>query len=145
MLGASLAKMKIPRPISRLPLASIACMAVTKMIIMPIIGFFLVKHLATATTILDVNGSGAPNKVLLLTLVSYGNCPCATTQIVYSQVRTLWLEPLAQLWLIGDIKLFAPPGKQDNTDLLSAYLIAQYSVYMVSSVVLTAVTLKWIA
>lgn len=126
VLGASLAKMSIPRPISRLPLASIACMSITKMVIMPIVGFFLVKHLATSTTILDIGGSREPNKVLLLTLIAYSSCPTATTQIVYSQ-------------------LFAPADGKDNTDLLSAYLIAQYSLYIVSSVVLTAVTLKWIA
>lgn len=45
VLGASIAKMEIPRPISRLPLASIGAMVLVKVVLLPIIGFFFVEAL----------------------------------------------------------------------------------------------------
>lgn len=45
VLGASIAKIKVPRPISRLPLSGIVGMAIVRMAIMPIVGFFFVKQL----------------------------------------------------------------------------------------------------
>lgn len=49
VLGASVAKMDIPRPISRLPLASIAAMAFIKVALLPVIGFFFVEELVKHT------------------------------------------------------------------------------------------------
>ena len=58
VLGASIAKIKVPRPISRLPLSGIVGMAIVRMAIMPIIGFFFVKQLV------NVGMVEANNKVL---------------------------------------------------------------------------------
>ena len=58
VLGASIAKIKVPRPISRLPLSGIVGMAIVRMAIMPIVGFFFVKQLV------NVGMVEANNKVL---------------------------------------------------------------------------------
>ncbi|KAI5476437.1 peroxisomal biogenesis factor 5 [Pseudohyphozyma bogoriensis] len=49
VLGSSMAKMQIPRPISKLPLWSIFWMAVLKMAILPLVGFFFVQGLTYHT------------------------------------------------------------------------------------------------
>lgn len=43
LLGASFARLKIPRPISRLPLAAMIFVAIAKMVIMPVFGIFVVQ------------------------------------------------------------------------------------------------------
>lgn len=43
LLGASFARMKIPRPISRLPIAAIISVCITKLVLLPIIGVFIVQ------------------------------------------------------------------------------------------------------
>lgn len=58
VLGASIAKIKVPRPISRLPLSGIVGMAIVRMAIMPIVGFFFVKQLV------NVGMVEADNRVL---------------------------------------------------------------------------------
>lgn len=44
VLGASVAKMVIPRPISRLPMASIGAMAIVKLVLLPVFGYLLVEE-----------------------------------------------------------------------------------------------------
>jgi len=43
LLGASFARMKIPRPISRLPIAAIISVCVAKLVLLPTIGVFIVQ------------------------------------------------------------------------------------------------------
>lgn len=45
--------MVIPRPISRLPIASIISMAVIRIAVLPIIGFFFVQGLVKHTGMVD--------------------------------------------------------------------------------------------
>lgn len=118
VLGASLAKMKIPRPVSRLPLASIISMAVIKLVILPVIGYLLVQGLVRHTTMISES-----DRVLRFTLVLMSCVPTGTVQVVYSS-------------------LFCPPGQQDNSALLSSYVIVQYAVWIVSSTILTALALS---
>jgi len=58
VLGASMGKLQVPRPIGRLPLASIVSMSVIRLVIQPIVGFFLVRELV------NVGMVSAENKVL---------------------------------------------------------------------------------
>lgn len=46
VLGSALARMRIPRPWSKLPIGSIVGLAVSKLIILPVIGYFLVHGMA---------------------------------------------------------------------------------------------------
>lgn len=50
VLGAALARMRLPRPISRLPLASIFGLAIAKLVILPVIGFLFVHALTFHTS-----------------------------------------------------------------------------------------------
>ena len=43
LLGASFARLKIPRPISRLPIAAMLAVTFAKMILLPLIGVFMVQ------------------------------------------------------------------------------------------------------
>ncbi|GAA5869712.1 hypothetical protein JCM3774_003828 [Rhodotorula dairenensis] len=116
VLGASIAKIKVPRPISRLPLSGILGMAVVRMAIMPIVGFFFVKQLVRIGMV------EADNKVLRFVMVLFSCVPTATQQMTYQLV-------------------FAPPGQESNADLLAAYLLMQYVIWAFSSVLLTAFSL----
>ncbi|ORY81838.1 auxin efflux carrier [Leucosporidium creatinivorum] len=120
VLGSSMAKMEIPRPISRLPLASIGAMAFVKVMLLPIIGFFFVEALVKHTGMVAAN-----NGVLRFTLIYFSCVPTGTIQIAYSQ-------------------MYAPEGEANNSALLSAYILVQYVVYVFSSVILTAMALKTI-
>ncbi|GAA5954599.1 hypothetical protein JCM21900_006078 [Sporobolomyces salmonicolor] len=113
VLGSALSRMRIPRPISRLPLPSIFALALAKLVLLPIVGFVLVEGLANHTSLVR-----ADNHVLRFVLVYFSCVPTATTQI------------------------FAPEDGESNSDVLSAYLIVQYCVFAISSVVLTALTLR---
>jgi hypothetical protein len=107
VLGASLAKMKLPRPIYRLPLASIAWMAIFKLILLPILGTLLVGALVRAGWVRE------DERVLRFVLIYFSACPTATTQIAYTQI-------------------FAGEGGEDNADLLASYLIAQVRTLLIS-------------
>lgn len=43
LLGASFARLKVPRPISRLPLKAMVIVALVKMVLMPVIGVLIVQ------------------------------------------------------------------------------------------------------
>lgn len=53
VLGSTLGRMRIPRPISRLPLGSIFALALAKVVLLPIIGFVFVRGLATHTGLVN--------------------------------------------------------------------------------------------
>lgn len=76
VLGASIGRMTIPRPISKLPLVSIASMAVVRMALLPLIGYFFVRMLVERTGMV-----AADNKVLRFVLIYMSCVPTATTQV----------------------------------------------------------------
>ncbi|GAA5887326.1 hypothetical protein JCM16303_006592 [Sporobolomyces ruberrimus] len=117
VLGASIATIELPRPITRLPLASMCAMAIVKLAVLPVFGFFFVQALVRA----QVVDSG--NKVLIFVLTSLSCVPTSTIQVVWS-------------------RLLAPPGVENNSTLLGAYLLVQYFVWAISSVLITAFTLN---
>lgn len=43
LLGASFARMKIPRPLSRLPIPAMIFCSLAKMVLLPVIGVFMVQ------------------------------------------------------------------------------------------------------
>ncbi|GAA6043965.1 hypothetical protein JCM8097_004894 [Rhodosporidiobolus ruineniae] len=119
VLGSALARMRVPRPISRLPLLSIAALALAKLVILPVFGYFFVTALARHTSLIDEE-----DRVLQFTAIFFSVVPTATTQVALTQI-------------------FAPEdGTGSNSDVLSTYLIFQYIVFLFSGVILTAVTLS---
>ncbi|GAA6025091.1 hypothetical protein JCM8202_001658 [Rhodotorula sphaerocarpa] len=116
VLGASIAKIRLPRPITRLPLTSIIGLALVRLAIMPIVGFFFTKQLVKVGLVEE------GNRVLRFVLVLFSCVPTATQQITYQLV-------------------FAPAGQESNADLLAAYLLVQYFVWGISSVILTVFSL----
>ncbi|GAA6019898.1 hypothetical protein JCM10207_003330 [Rhodosporidiobolus poonsookiae] len=118
VLGGSMAKLSIPRPVSRLPLQSIAAMAVIRLVVTAIVGFFLVNRLVSSGLV----DSDATVLRFVLTLLSC--VPTATTQVAYAHI------------FAGQF------GTESNADLVAAYLILQYVVWAFANVVLTAVSLN---
>ncbi|KAI5481774.1 hypothetical protein MNV49_000051 [Pseudohyphozyma bogoriensis] len=118
VLGASMAKMQIPRPLSKLPLWSLLWMAVLKMAVLSVVGFFFVQGLTYHTTMVSPD-----NKVLRFVLIFFTCVPSSTSLIAWSQI-------------------FGPESGDNNADLLAAYYLAQYLIYAVSSCVLTAFSLN---
>lgn len=102
MLGASIAGMRIPKPVSRLPIASMLSVIVIKLVIMPIFGFFVVEALAKHTSLIAMD-----NYVLRFVLIWIACPPSPTTAIAFTNV-------------------FAPEGTESNADVVAAYLLVQY-------------------
>ncbi|GAA5952432.1 hypothetical protein JCM3765_001971 [Sporobolomyces pararoseus] len=117
VLGASIATIKVPRPITRLPLLSMLTMALVKLAVVPIFGFFFVQALVRRGVV------ESENKVLIFVLTSLSCVPTSTIQVVWS-------------------RLLAPPGVENNSTLLGAYLLVQYFIWAISSVLITAFTLN---
>ncbi|ORY75966.1 auxin efflux carrier [Leucosporidium creatinivorum] len=118
VLGSALARMRLPRPLTKLPLASIASLAVCKLIVLPIVGFLMVQGLTSHTNLVDEE-----NRVLRFVLIYFSCVPTATTQVALAQI-------------------FAPEDGESNSDTLASYIVFQYIIFVFSSVVLTAVTLS---
>lgn len=53
VLGSALARMRLPRPLSRLPFASIISLALFKLVLLPIVGFFMVEGLTKHTNLIE--------------------------------------------------------------------------------------------
>jgi len=157
VLGSSIAKMEIPRPVSRLPLASIGAMALVKVILLPIVGFFFVEALvhrgmvqadnavlrfsesscsamvSVAFSLLDKRQLTLPASAALI------YCSCVPTGTI--QVSTWPLRPSQSARLLAGAsadpelltsqlafsQMYAPEGEANNSALLSAYILAQVS------------------
>lgn len=114
VLGGSIAKMEIPRPINRLPLASIASMAGIKLVLLPIIGFFFVQGLVKHTRLV-----GEDNHVLRLSecssaihLIASANPLSLFSALIVSPALCNALSSpsrLTSLWLLR--ALTSPPSK----------------------------------
>ncbi|KAF9648875.1 hypothetical protein BDM02DRAFT_3186745 [Thelephora ganbajun] len=78
LLGASFARMKIPRPISRLPVAAILSVCVAKLVLLPIIGILIVQAM--------VRGGLIPpqNRVQIFAAMYLSGTPTSITQLVVS-------------------------------------------------------------
>ncbi|KAI5481397.1 auxin efflux carrier transmembrane protein [Pseudohyphozyma bogoriensis] len=118
VLGAALARLRIPRPINKLPIASIISVALCKLALLPIIGFFFVDALTKHTGLVSQD-----SRVLRFVLVYFSCVPTSTTQVALTQI-------------------YCPENVESNEDIVASYLVVQYAVFTISSVVLTALTLK---
>ncbi|KAI0832851.1 auxin efflux carrier [Trametes gibbosa] len=113
LLGASFAQLRIPRPLSRLPLLAMFLTTITKMLILPIVGVFLVQAM-TKAGLIDKEAKAERFVAMFLS-----GTPTAVNQLIVSS-------------------LYAPDG---NVDTLSAFLLVQYVFMFFSSSALTAVSL----
>ncbi|KAF8513481.1 auxin efflux carrier [Gautieria morchelliformis] len=113
VLGASFARLTIPRPLSRLPIPAMVLAGLAKMFFLPVIGIFMVQAM--------VNKGLIPreNKAERFVAMFLSGTPAAVNQLIVSQ-------------------LYAPDG---NVDTLSAFLLVQYILMFFSSAALTAVSL----
>ena len=93
LLGASFARMKIPRPISRLPIAAILFVCVAKLVLLPIIGVFIVQAM--------VRGGLIPrqNKVQIFAAMYLSGTP---TSITYEPNPTVDLRGYLTTRYIGN-------------------------------------------
>ncbi|PRQ74237.1 Auxin efflux carrier [Rhodotorula toruloides] len=137
VLGSTLGRMRIPRPISRLPLGSIFALALAKVVLLPIIGFVFVRGLATHTGLVNKD-----NHVLQFVMIYFSVCPTATTQCALTVVRCALSVRRSPRTDDFFSQIFAPEDGESNADILAAYLIAQYLIFAFASVVLTAISLN---
>lgn len=113
LLGASFARLRIPRPLSRLPILAMIAVALAKMLLLPTIGVFMVQAMV-GRGLIDRNA-----KVEKFVAMFLSGTPAAVNQLIVSS-------------------LHAPDG---NVDTLSAFLLVQYVFMFFSSSALTAVAL----
>ncbi|KAL0571528.1 Protein M3 [Marasmius crinis-equi] len=113
LLGASFARMKIPRPLSRLPIPAMMAASVLKLAILPVIGVFLVQGLVNRGLI------PADAKAEKFVAMFLSGTPAAVNQLIVSS-------------------LYSPDGE---LDILTAFLLVQYFFMFFSSAALTAVSL----
>ena len=88
LLGASFARMKIPRPISRLPIAAILSVCVAKLVLLPIVGVLIVQAMVRGGLIPPQNKaqifvamylSGTPTSITYEPDSTRGGRKCLTT------------------------------------------------------------------
>ncbi|KAH9919673.1 uncharacterized protein B0H18DRAFT_1122322 [Fomitopsis serialis] len=105
LLGASFARMEIPRPLSRLPIMAMLAAALAKMALLPVIGVFVVQGMA--------KGGLIPREALAERFVAMflSGTPAAVNQLIVSSLYST----------TGDV------------DTLSAFLLVQYIVMFFSS------------
>lgn len=113
MLGASFARLRVPRPLSRLPIAAMLAVTLVKMVLLPVFGVFMVQGM-TAGGLID-HASKAERFVAMF----LSGTPAAVNQMIVAS-------------------LYAPDG---DVDTLSAFLLVQYVFMFFSSSALTAVAL----
>ncbi|PCH44842.1 hypothetical protein WOLCODRAFT_133395 [Wolfiporia cocos MD-104 SS10] len=113
VLGGSFARLKIPRPFSRLPIAAMLASAFSKMVLLPVIGVFMVQAMT--------RGGLIPRDALAERFVAMflSGTPAAVYQLMVTS-------------------LYSPDG---NVDILSAFLLVQYVAMIFSSAAQTAVAL----
>ncbi|CDO75204.1 hypothetical protein BN946_scf184794.g11 [Trametes cinnabarina] len=113
LLGASFARLQMPRPLSRLPMMAMFLTTITKMVILPVVGVFLVQAMTNAGLI----SKGAKAERFVAMFLS--GTPTAVNQLIVAS-------------------LYSPDG---NVDTLAAFLLVQYVFMFFSSSALTAVSL----
>ncbi|EMD40327.1 hypothetical protein CERSUDRAFT_91042 [Gelatoporia subvermispora B] len=113
LLGASFARLRVPRPLSRLPIMAMVLVTVAKLVILPVIGVFLVQSMVKAGMI-DKDAKAERFVAMFLS-----GTPAAVNQLIVTS-------------------LYSPDG---TADTLSAFLLIQYLAMFFSSSALTAVAL----
>ncbi|CCL99484.1 uncharacterized protein FIBRA_01502 [Fibroporia radiculosa] len=113
ILGASFARLKIPRPLSRLPIMAMLAAACAKMVLLPVIGVFMIQAMVHGGLI---ERSAIAERFVAMFL---SGTPAAVNQLIVSS-------------------LYSPDG---DVDTLSAFLLVQYVGMFFSSAALTAVAL----
>ncbi|KZT06462.1 auxin efflux carrier [Laetiporus sulphureus 93-53] len=113
ILGASFARLKVPRPFSRLPIMAMIAATVAKMVVLPVIGVFMVQAM--------VKGGLIAKEALAERFVAMflSGTPAAVNQFIVSNLYST----------TGDV------------DTLSAFLLVQYMGMFFCSAALTAVSL----
>ncbi|KAL1726673.1 auxin efflux carrier [Schizophyllum commune] len=114
LLGASFARIKLPRPLSRLPLPAMVFSTAVKLIVIPVAGVFIVEAM--------VGGGMIPKDAKAERFVAtfLSGTPALVNQLMVTS-------------------LYAGPDADLNT--VSAFLLFQYSFMFFSSAALTAVSL----
>ncbi|OBZ70358.1 Protein ECM3 [Grifola frondosa] len=105
LLGASFARLKIPRPISRLPIMAMMLVTLAKMVILPVAGVFIVQAMVHGGLI-DKDAKAEKFVAMFLS-----GTPAAVNQMIVAS-------------------LYSPDG---NVDTLSAFLLVQYVFMFFSS------------
>ncbi|KAI0742846.1 auxin efflux carrier [Daedaleopsis nitida] len=113
LLGASFARIKLPHPLSRLPIMAMLLVALAKMVVLPVIGVAMVQAMVRGRLI------PADAKAEKFVAMLLSGTPAAVNQMIVSS-------------------LYAPDG---NVDTLSAFLLVQYVFMLISSAALTSVSL----
>ncbi|RPD67398.1 auxin efflux carrier [Lentinus tigrinus ALCF2SS1-6] len=113
LLGANFAQLKMPRPLSRLPIVAMILTTAVKMILLPVIGIFIVQAM-TKSGFVD-----RKEITLRFVLMFLSGTPTAVNQLIVAS-------------------LYAPDGQVNN---LAAFLLVQYVFMFFSSSALTAVAL----
>ncbi|EIN11116.1 auxin efflux carrier [Punctularia strigosozonata HHB-11173 SS5] len=113
LLGASFARLRLSRPVSRLPIVAMFAVAGAKLFVLPVIGVFIVQAMVRRGLIAE------DAKVERFVATFLSGTPAAVNQLIVSQ-------------------LYSPDG---NVDTLSAFLLVQYALMFFSSSALTAVSL----
>ncbi|KIJ55345.1 hypothetical protein M422DRAFT_151311 [Sphaerobolus stellatus SS14] len=80
LLGASFARLNIPRPISRLPLTAMVLVSVVKMVVMPVIGIFIVQAMVRSGFIPKAN------KAERFVAMFLSGTPAAVNQLIATQL-----------------------------------------------------------
>ncbi|KAF8915345.1 auxin efflux carrier [Mucidula mucida] len=117
LLGASFARMQIPKPISKLPIPAILAVTFAKLAILPVIGFAFSQGLVTHGLV--------PKDALVERFVGMllSGTPTAVNQLIVSQLYSK--EP-------------------SDVDTLCAFLLVQYAFMFVSTAVIIAIALSFL-
>ncbi|KAH8818630.1 auxin efflux carrier [Flagelloscypha sp. PMI_526] len=105
LLGANFARMKIPRPISRLPIPAMITSALVKLVLLPVMGVFIVQAMVRNGLIPQ---EAKAEKFVAMFL---SGTPAAVNQVIVST-------------------LYAPDGELDT---LTAFLLIQYALMFFTS------------
>ncbi|PBK87810.1 auxin efflux carrier [Armillaria gallica] len=114
LLGASFARMKIPRPFSKMPLPAMFWVSFCKLALLPVIGILLTQELTHRGVILK----DALVERFVAMLLS--GTPSAVNQLIVTQLY----------------------AKDHDLDTLSAFLLLQYIFMFISTATITAVALS---
>ncbi|KAK4685482.1 auxin efflux carrier family protein, partial [Tremellales sp. Uapishka_1] len=114
LLGASFARLSLPKRWKDLPISAIVSMTVAKMIIIPVFGIFVVQALAHKTSLFP-----ASDKMRTFVAILLSGTPASANQLVITQ-------------------LYNPAGEANT---LASFLLLQYALMFVLSTALAAIAL----
>ncbi|QRV76962.1 hypothetical protein RhiJN_19808 [Ceratobasidium sp. AG-Ba] len=113
-LGSALARLQVPKPISRAPLSAITALSLLKMVVGPVFGVLLVEGLTRHTNLIDPN-----DKVLRFVCMYFAGVPTATSQVYLTQI-------------------YSPDGSAGH---VASFLIPQYALMFITMTALSAYAL----